>query len=93
MSGCEAATTGNAFRFQSRECRRKGVHAAEMRAISAGARRQFDMAGEEKGGTFFLDDGGQRLSAIDQRAFVGVGEAQENRGNVAGSQTCRKRIH
>ena len=62
-----------------------------MRAVGAGARHQLGMAADEQRRAFVLHDGGKRLGAIDPRALVGLGQAQQHGGDVAGGQGRGKR--
>ena len=59
-------------------------NASEMSAVGTGACDQFDMTVKQQRGIPVLHQGGQSLGAVDQRAFVGIGQSQENGGDVAG---------
>ena len=65
------------------------VDAGQMRAVGAGARDQIGMAVDQQRRAFVLHDRAQRLGAVDQRALVGVGKAQQHGGDVAGGQAPR----
>ncbi len=55
-----------------------------MRAVGAAARHQLGMAVEQERGAFVLRHGGEFFGAVDLRALVGVGQAQQHGGDVAG---------
>jgi hypothetical protein len=91
MAAEQSAGAGDALGLESAEGAGQGVDAGEMGAVGAGAGRDFRMAVDEQRDIAALNDGRDRLGAVDQRAFVVGCEAKQHRGDVAGLQ-CRTEV-
>ena len=86
MTALQAAGAGDAVGFEERQRRGEGLDAGKMRAIGAGARHDAGMAVKDQCDIAPLHGLGQDFGAIDQRALVGLGEAQQHRGDIAGHE-------
>ena len=84
MTAHQRAGAGDAVGFEERQRRGKGLDAGQMRAIGAGARHDAGAVVEEQCDIAPLHGLGQNFGAVDQRALVGLGKAQQHRGNIAG---------
>ncbi len=55
-----------------------------MSAVRTCTSDQFDAAVEQQRGVSVLHKCGHRLGAVDQRTLIGIGQAQEHGGDIAG---------
>src|SRR5665213_341672 len=92
MAGSQMADAGNAFGLELLERGCEGRNAAQMRAVGARPRRHIGMAAEQQRGASVLHDGPKRLGAVDLGALVGLGEAQQYGGDVAGRHGRRQDV-
>lgn len=96
MTAEKAAGAGNTVRFQERERGDKGLYSGDVGAVGACARRNLGMALDEQCDITTLDNGGDRLGALDLRALVAIREPQQHGGDIARDQslidmTCKRR--
>src|SRR5665213_4554743 len=92
MAGSQMADAGNAFGLELLERGCEGRNAAQMRAVGARPRRHIGKAAEQQRGASVLHDGPKRLGAVDLGALVGLGEAQQYGGDVAGRHGRRQDV-
>ena len=87
MAAVQTTGAGDAVGLERGERSRQRLDAGQMRAVSAGADGQVRIAVEQKRNVMALNRGRDGFGAVDHRAFVGVLEAKENSGDVAGFQS------
>ena len=91
MTAAQAAGAGDAVGLERAERGGERRDPGQMRAVCAGADGDVRTAVEEKRDVAALDNGRDRLRAVDQRALVAVLQAQQHRGDIAGVERRGKR--
>ncbi len=86
MTAAQAPGADDAVRLKRRKGRAQGRNSSKMRAVSASPHRDFRAAIDEKRNVAALDYRRKAFNTIDYRALVSVGEAQQDRGDVACGQ-------
>ena len=82
VAAAQSAGAGDAVGFQAWQRRGERLDAAQMGAVGADPADDLDAAVEQKRNVAALDRRRHRLGAVDERALVGVGEAQQDGGDV-----------
>ena len=86
----EAADAGDAVGLQRRQGILQRGQPAQMRAVGAAPRHQFDMAIEQQRRAGILDRGRERLHARDHRALIGLLQPHQHRRHVGGGEQLGK---
>jgi hypothetical protein len=90
MTAVQTAGADDAARLERGERRAQGLDSGEMCAVGAHPRHDFGAAVDKKRNVAALNDRRHVFGAIDRRALVGLGEAQEDRRDVARGKCCLK---
>ena len=86
MTAAQAAGAGDAVGLEAWQRRGERLDAGEMRAIGADPPDDLDAAVEQQRNVAALHRSRNRLGAVDEGALVGVGEAQQDGGDVGGGE-------
>ena len=90
MASDKAADADDALRLELLQCGGEIVDAGQVGAVGAAARDQARVAVDQQRRASVLHDGNKCFGAVDLRALVRIGKAQQHGGDIARAQDRRK---